>query len=59
MHRLTALLIGALRLIGSTLGFGGRLIADRKPTPFPSGDQPLRETKTGADQAEGTFKQRR
>ena len=32
MLRLTAALFGALRLIGSTVGFGGRLIADRQTT---------------------------
>jgi hypothetical protein len=35
MHRLTALLHGELRLIGSALGFRGRLIADGEPD-FPS-----------------------
>ena len=69
MHRLTALLVGALRLIGSAVGFGGRLIADEKSNSCPSGDQPLPETKTGADQpslglrltgqAEGISKQSR
>ena len=31
MHRLTAMLVGALRLIGSAVSFGGRLIANKKP----------------------------
>ncbi len=59
MHRLTALLVYALRLIGSAVGFGGRLIADEQWAGIPNGDQPFPGTKTGADQAEGTSKQSR
>lgn len=42
MLRLTTTLKSELRLIGSAVGFGGRLIADNKGRFLPSGDSSRR-----------------
>jgi len=60
MHRLTALLQEAFRLIGSTGGFGGRLIAGKQSqTKFPAAITRSTETPSEADWAKGIFKRSR
>ncbi len=54
MHRLTALLEGPLRLIGSSFGSGERLIAAEIMVRSPVGDQPTPETYGGSDSAART-----
>jgi hypothetical protein len=57
MLRLPAALLGEFRLIGSAVGFGGRLIAELEQASgwleSHRGDLPRLRTNTEADQAEG------